>query len=128
LVGVLLLLLARAARPTDLDALAGTLRVDVAEDGDAYTKLSGKAQTLKPGDMIVRDAEGVIASVLYGPDFRTRLRAESSAALFAAWCPTGLDAAMVEAHLETLTRLLRREWPEVVIEAPRIVSAEAGTP
>ncbi len=111
----------------DLDALAGPLRVDVAGGREAYTKLSGKPQTLKPGDMIVRDAEGVIASVLCGPDFRTRLHAESSAALFGAWCPTGLTTAVVEAHLDTLTRLLKREWPDAVIEAPRIISAEAGT-
>lgn len=112
----------------DLDALAGPLWVDVAGDGDAYTRISGKAQTPKPGDMIVRDAEGVIASVLYGPDFRTRLRAESSAALFGAWCPAGLTAARVAAHFDTLTRLLRQEWPDADIDAPRILSAQPGTP
>lgn len=106
----------------DLDALEGSLRVDIAQDGDAYARISGKVQTLKPGDMIVRDAQGIIASVLYGPDFRTRLRAESTAALFGAWCPTGLTAAMVQAHLEVLTRLLRREWPHAVIDSPRIWS------
>lgn len=104
----------------DLDALAGSLRVDVTRDGDLYTKISGKEQALKPGDMIVRDAEGIIASVLYGPDLRTRLRPESTAALFGAWAPVGLSVAAVEAHLETLGRLLRREWPEAVVETPRI--------
>ena len=104
----------------DLDALAGPLRVDVARAGDAYTKLSGKEQALKPGDMVVRDAEGIIACVLYGPDFRTRLRPETHAALFGAWCPAGLSAEIAEAHLTTLAGLLRQEWPEAIVAGPRI--------
>ncbi len=110
----------------DLGMISGSLRVDVAREGDIYTKISGRDQGLKPGDMVVRDAEGIIASVLYGPDFRTRLRAESRAALYGTWAPVGLTVATVEVHLETLTRLLRREWPEAVIEPPRILTAAVG--
>lgn len=110
----------------DLDVLNGSLRVDVAREGDLYTKISGKEQALKPGDMVVRDDEGIIASVLYGPDFRTRLRQESRTALYGAWAPIGLTVAAVEAHLETLSRLLRREWPEAAVEPPRILAAAIG--
>lgn len=77
----------------DLEALAEPLRVDVARGGETYTRLSGKVQTLQPGDMVVRDAEGIIACVLYGPDFRTRLRPQTRAALFGAWGPSGLTGA-----------------------------------
>lgn len=107
----------------DLDVLAGSLTVDVARDGDRYTKINGKEQALKPGDMVVRDTDGVIASVLYGPDFRTRLREESNAALFGAWCPIGLTAAAAEAHLDFLAALLRQEWPDAAIEPVRILHA-----
>jgi DNA/RNA-binding domain of Phe-tRNA-synthetase-like protein len=108
----------------DLEALAGPLRVDVARAGDVYTKLSGKEQALKPGDMIVRDSVGIIACVLYGPDLRTRLQAETRAALFGAWCPLGLEAGVVEAHLGTLADLLRREWPGATVEGPRVWRTE----
>lgn len=108
----------------DLHTLRSPLAVDVAVAGDAYTKISGKDQMLRSGDMIVRDAEGIVASVAYGPDARTRLRANSDAALFGAWCPVGIPAATVEAHLEKLTALLRGEWPEAAVEAPQI----RGTP
>lgn len=110
----------------DLEALAGPLRVDVAREGETYTKLSGKEQRLRPGDMVVRDAEGVIASVVYGPDLRTRMREDSSSALFGAWCPVGVGAEVVEAHFNRLASLLRTEWPEVEIAAPQILAA-AGT-
>ncbi|HET8679796.1 MAG TPA: hypothetical protein VFM39_06720 [bacterium] len=109
----------------DLESLSGPLRVDVALDGDVYTKLSLKEQTTRRGDMVVRDAEGIIASVLYGPDHRTRVREETTAALFGAWCPLGITAAAVEAHLDTVAVLVRREWPDAAIDPPRIVSASA---
>jgi DNA/RNA-binding domain of Phe-tRNA-synthetase-like protein len=112
----------------DLDMLEGPLSVDVTRDGDAYTKISGKPQVLKPGDMVVRDGAGIIASVLYGPDHRTRLRAESRAALFGAWCPVSLTVAPVEAHLAALARLLQREWPDALVDPPRIWTAANPPP
>jgi hypothetical protein len=64
--------------------------------------------------------------VLYGPDHRTRLRAESRAALFGAWCPVGLTVATAEAHLAALARLLQREWPDALIDPPRVLRAASG--
>ena len=106
----------------DLHVLQSALRVDVARENDRYTKLSGKAQPLRAGDMVVRDAAGIIASVLYGPDQRTRLREDSADALFCAWCPLGVPVAMVEAHLGMLAALVRREWPEGVVEDAQILT------
>lgn len=105
----------------DLGALRFPLAVDVAVAGDAYTMLSGKYRALKAGDMIVRDAEGIIASVAYGPDDRTRLRSDTDAALFGAWCPVGIPPMIAEAHLERLAALLRQEWPTSTVEPARLV-------
>lgn len=109
----------------DLSVLSEPLRVDVARAGDAYTKLSGKEQTLRPGDMVVRDASGVIASVFYGPDQRTRIRDDTASVLFGAWSPHRIPAATGEAHLQTLAGLLRREWPDATVEAPRVLRVTA---
>ena len=106
----------------DLGALRRPLRVDVGQAGETYTKLSGKPQAIRPGDMVVRDAEGVIASVVFGPDLRTRLREDSTVALFGAWCPLGVPPARVEAHLAMLAALVRREWPEAAAGEPQILA------
>jgi len=110
----------------DLSSLSRTLRVDLARDGEVYTKLSLKDQALRPGDMVVRDTDGVIACVLYGPDYRTRLRLETRDALFGAWCPVGLTGAIVHDHLDTLSRLLQTEWPEAEIEPPVVLAVRAA--
>jgi DNA/RNA-binding domain of Phe-tRNA-synthetase-like protein len=105
----------------DLGALHFPLAVDVTVTGDVYTTLSGKERVLKAGDMIVRDAEGIVASVAYGPDDRTRLRPDTDSALFGAWCPVGIDPMIVEAHLEKLAALLRQEWSASAVEPVRLV-------
>lgn len=107
----------------DLLALQDSLTVDIAGAGDTYTKISGKEQVPRPGDMVVRDTQGIIASVVYGPDFRTRLQEDSAAALFGAWCPVGISTDVIEAHLATLAGLLRREWPGAAVEDPHILRA-----
>jgi DNA/RNA-binding domain of Phe-tRNA-synthetase-like protein len=107
----------------DLEALVGVLLVDAARNGETYTRLSGKEARLRPGDMVVRDGEGVIACVLYGPDLRTRMREDTSSALFGAWCPAGVGAEVVDAHFDRLASLLRTEWPGVEITGPWVLAA-----
>jgi DNA/RNA-binding domain of Phe-tRNA-synthetase-like protein len=110
----------------DRRAVRCPLAVDVAVAGDIYTKLSGKDQMLRADDLVVRDADGIIASVAYGPDARTRVRQDSGAAFFGAWCPAGIPAAAAQAHLERLAVLLRLESPEAVIEAAALLSSSAS--
>src|SRR5512145_520464 len=55
----------------DLDVLRLPLTLDVATGTERYTLLRGEEQTLKPGDMMIKDREGVISSIVYGPDRRT---------------------------------------------------------
>jgi DNA/RNA-binding domain of Phe-tRNA-synthetase-like protein len=111
----------------DLRSLVWPLSVDVAGEGEVYTKISGKEQALRSGDMVVRDGGGVIASVFHGPDFRTRVQPETDAAFFGAWCPAGIPAPAVAAHLGGLARLLSLEWPEATVGAPRVLTA-GGSP
>jgi DNA/RNA-binding domain of Phe-tRNA-synthetase-like protein len=107
----------------DLERLEGMLRVGVAGGDERYTKINGKEQALKAGDMTVWDARGAIACVLYGPDQRTRMGEATRAALFGAWCPVGLTRDIVAAHLDGLAALVRLEWPDALIDAPRILTA-----
>jgi len=83
----------------DLDALRGRPSVEVATGEETYTTLSGQPQRLKAGDMFIRDQEGVLSSVLYGPDSRTRLTSATAGVLFTVYVPAGIEAALVDEHL-----------------------------
>lgn len=86
----------------DLDSLRGGLRAGVASGEETYTLLGGQQQRLKAGDMFIRDQEGVLSSVLYGPDARTRLHSGTTSVLFTVYAPAGIEAPLVDEHLASI--------------------------
>jgi len=86
----------------DLDALAGALRADVSADGDAYVTLGGSEAVLKRGDMLMADADGIVSSVLRGPDQRTRITRATTRVVFAVYAPAGVPRDTVARHLDDL--------------------------
>ena len=84
----------------DLDALHLPLTLDVATGAEGYTLLRGDEQTLKPGDMMIRDQTGVISSIIYGPDQRTQITPNTRNVIFTAYAPSGIDEQTVAGHLQ----------------------------
>lgn len=83
----------------DLDKLRIPLTLDVAAGTEGYTLLRGDDQTLKPGDMLIRDRDGVISSIIYGPDQRTQITPETRNVVFTVYAPAGIDEKKVIGHL-----------------------------
>ncbi len=84
----------------DLDALGLPLKLDVAQGDESYTLMRGEAQRLKAGDMFIADGAGVISSIVYGPDRRTRIGPDTRNVVFTVYAPAGIEAATVRAHLD----------------------------
>jgi len=57
----------------DLNEIKGSLLFDTSKGKERYIMLNGKEQELKEGDIILKDEEGILASVLYGPAKRTSI-------------------------------------------------------
>ena len=83
----------------DLDVLQLPLILDVANGTEQYTLLRGDEQTLKPGDMLIRDQNGVISSIIYGPDQRTQITSETRNVVFTVYAPPGIEEQTVKGHL-----------------------------
>lgn len=86
----------------DLDTVVLPLRLDVSKGDETYTLLNGTEQMLKAGDMFMADQRGVISSVLYGPDRRTRMGPKTERAMFVVYAPRGVGEGRVRAHLEDI--------------------------
>ncbi len=101
----------------DLDSLRLPLTLDVAQGDETYTLLRGDEQTLKAGDMYISDGEGVISSIIYGPDRRTQITPETRNVVFTVYAPPGVGLEAVQAHLRTLENNVRLIAPgaEVVL-------------
>jgi DNA/RNA-binding domain of Phe-tRNA-synthetase-like protein len=86
----------------DLDALHLPLTVDVARGDERYTVLRGQDQELKADDMFIRGGAGVISSIIYGPDQRTAISAQTRNVAFTVYAPAGIAEETVLNHLRDL--------------------------
>lgn len=86
----------------DLEAVRTPVTVDVAAGTERFVRINGQEQQLKAGDMITVDGEGVISSVIYGPDFRTRITPDTRGVLFVTYAPPGISEDAVLQHLEAI--------------------------
>ena len=108
----------------DLATLEGNLELDAASGEQVYTLMRGTPQSPKKGDMMISDAAGVISSVVYGPDQRTQIRAETSAAVFTVYAPAGIRSEEIQAHLETIRDHARILAPDLRTLLLHVYSAE----
>jgi len=90
----------------DLDVVQPPISINVANGSESYVMMNGAEQTLKPGDMYIADAEGILSSIIYGPDARTQVTANTRNVLFTVYAPDGITRETVQQHLEGMRDLV----------------------
>lgn len=96
----------------DLDVVAPPVALGAADGSERYTRINGKEQTLKAGDMFIADAEGVLSSIIYGPDRRTMIRPTTRNVLFTVYAPAGIAEAATREHLIAIRDNVRLVAPQ----------------
>lgn len=86
----------------DLETVHMPVRIDVAQGTEQMVLMSGQEQQLKAGDMMIADADKVLSSVIYGPDRRSQIAAETHQVLFTVYAPAGIEREAVRTHLEDI--------------------------
>ena len=104
-------------------AVRPPMRLDVAKGTETYVRMNGQDQELKAMDMIISDREGVISSVIYGPDKRTRIMPSTREVLFTTYAPPGVGEQPVSQHLEGLEATVRIISPDARVELMEVYSA-----
>lgn len=105
----------------DLDTLNLPLTLDIATGTEQYTLLRGEEQTLKPGDMMIRDQSGVvISSIIYGPDQHTQIAPDTRNVIFTVYGPPGIDEKIVKDHLEHIQENVFVFAPQAQVELLRV--------
>ncbi|HYM49973.1 MAG TPA: hypothetical protein VET65_05295, partial [Candidatus Limnocylindrales bacterium] len=100
----------------DLGALRPPLVAAQTDEGEHYLGIGERELEVKPGDLSIRDSEGVISTVLYGPDHRTRLTPDTRAVLFTTYAPAGIPDSAIDRHLHEIETLVRTGSPSAVTE------------
>jgi DNA/RNA-binding domain of Phe-tRNA-synthetase-like protein len=108
----------------DLDRLSGPIQFDVASGSESYETMSGEPQVLKADDLFTADGLGVISSVIYGPDRRTRILPTTRAALFTTYGVPGITPEQVFDHLGRLRDWIQVFSPDAQVSALEIASGK----
>lgn len=108
----------------DLDAVKAPVRVDVADGSETYVRINGEEQVLKARDMAIFDAEGVLSSIIYGPDRRTMITPETRNVLFTLYAPPGVPRELVCRHLGAIRDNVLLVTPDAVIETLAVLPEE----
>jgi DNA/RNA-binding domain of Phe-tRNA-synthetase-like protein len=96
----------------DLDVLQLPLTLDVTTGNESYLLLRGENQAVKAGDMMISDGAGIVSNIIYGPDQRTQITADTRNVVFTVYVPNGIDEPAVRQHLRDIQE-------NVMLVAPR---------
>ncbi len=115
-------------RDTMSAKLSGSIVIDASREGDHIVQMGGAFKDLRPGDMIMRDAQGVCCSIIYGQDDRSPISPESSHVLYVAYAPAGVPPERVDLQLRSILENVRLCSPTTVVEQRRLISSTGGAP
>jgi DNA/RNA-binding domain of Phe-tRNA-synthetase-like protein len=112
----------------DLEKVQQPITLDVADGSEYLVNIAGQENVLKPGDMFIADAAGVLSSIVYGSDRRTMIAPDTRQALFTTYAPagTGVDGGI---GVEAVHQHLRHIQENVRLFAPQaeVVSLDVYT-
>jgi len=108
----------------DVDKLVAPVTMDVSRAGDVLVRMNGAPKEIDPGDMVMRDATGVVCSILYGQDNVSPITSATTHALYVAYAPAGVPSEAVEGHLRRVEEYVRLFCPEARVEQMNLIEAE----
>lgn len=91
----------------DLDKLGKKIEVFCSDGKEEYIKINGKQQRLKKDDIFASDDEGIISSVLFGPDSRTKITEQTKNFMFMCYCPFEISENEVRNHMQDIIDYLK---------------------
>jgi len=106
----------------DLDVLQLPLTLDVSSGTERYQVMKGEEQIVKADDMLISDRVGIISNIIYGPDKRTQITADTKNVVFTVYAPAGIDEQAVMSHLQDIQEYVMVASPQAQTELLKVYS------
>jgi DNA/RNA-binding domain of Phe-tRNA-synthetase-like protein len=107
----------------DSQKLRGPIVIDVSRESEQMTQMNGAPKAIRSGDMIMRDADGICCSIIYGQDARSPISRDTSRVLYVAYAPAGVAADTIESQLRGIEENLRLFSADVAVEQRRLLTS-----
>jgi len=110
----------------DVAKLHEPIFMDISREGDSITQMNGTSKLIRAGDMIMKDAQGICCSILYGQDNRSPISAQTSHVLYVSYAPAGVGTETVEQQLQRIEENIRLFSPTALVEQHRLLLTEGS--
>ena len=104
----------------DLDTVDLPVKLDAASGTEKYIMLNRQEKELLPGDMFISDSGGIMSSIIYGPDLRTRINPDTQNVLFTVYAPLGVEKSEVFQHLQDIRDYVHIITPDSKVELIKV--------
>lgn len=106
----------------DVEKMHELVSIDVSREEDQISQMTGTTKTIRAGDMVMRDAEGVSCSIIYGQDNRSPISSGTSHVLYVAYAPPGVPAETVNIQLHKIEENIRLFAPTCIVERQQLLT------
>ena len=96
----------------DATPIRGPLVCDLAEEGETFRGMRAEVLCRK-GEIVLRDSEGIIATLFQGPDRRTRLNKDTKDIVFFVFSVPDMGPADVQEGMEAVCSLFKGSCAEI---------------
>jgi len=104
----------------DLEAIDMPIKLDVSNGGEKYTLINGQEKELIHNDMMISDSQGIISSIIYGPDKRTQITPNTQNVLFTVYAPPGIEKSKAFQHLQDIQKYVHIIAPKSEVELLKV--------
>ncbi len=108
----------------DLSNIYEPILIDIANGNEDYKLIGNSVKTLLPSDIYIKDTKGIISSIIYGPDERTKITNDTKNALFAIYAPAVTKDELLINHLDDIANYLRKNNNSIIINEKLVLQAE----
>ena len=110
----------------DAAAIKGPLVCDLAKEGETFRGMRAEVLCRK-GEIVLRDSEGIIATLFQGPDRRTRLNKDTKDIIFFIFSVPGITAADMLEGVGTVRNLFQSACTEINAQVHESQPQAAGS-
>lgn len=107
----------------DADRLNSPICFEVSREGDVIIQMNGETKPMRPGDMVMRDAQGVCCSMIYGQDNRSPITPATSHVLYVSYAPPGVPVGAVLTQMGRIEDHIRLFSTSAVVDQHLLLTA-----
>jgi DNA/RNA-binding domain of Phe-tRNA-synthetase-like protein len=107
----------------DAARLHEPILIDVSHEGEQITQMRGSSKAIRAGDMVMRDADGISCSIIYGQDNRSPISTATTHVLYVSYGPPDVSVEAMRTQLQRIEENVRLFSPSAILEQSRLISS-----